>query len=52
LAQEIAFLDELVRDVRELDANIFWLRYRSVQIEVLEVDGAESSSFPGEDTVE
>ncbi len=51
-AQEIVFLDELVRDVRELDASIFGIRHRSVQIEVLEIDGAELSSFPGEDTVE
>jgi hypothetical protein len=35
LAREIVFLDELVRDVRELDANIFGIRHRSVQIEVL-----------------
>jgi hypothetical protein len=52
LAQEIVFLDELVQDVRELDANIFWIRRRSVQIEVLEINGAEPSSFPGEDTIE
>jgi len=52
LAREIVFLGELVRDVRELDANIFGIRHRSVQIEVLEINGAEPSSFPGEDTVE
>ena len=52
LAQEIVFLDELVWDVRKLDANIFWIRHRSVQIEVLEINGAEPSSFPGEDTIE
>ncbi len=50
LAWEIVFIDELVRDVRELDANIFGIRHRSVQIEVLEIDGAEPRSFPGEDT--
>jgi hypothetical protein len=52
LDQEVAFLDELVRDFRELDANIFRIRHRSVQIEVLEINGAEPSSFPGEETVE
>ncbi len=46
-AREIVFLDELVWDVRELDANIFGIRHRSVQIEVLEINGAEPSSFPG-----
>jgi hypothetical protein len=51
-AQEVVFLDELVQDVRELDTNIFRIRHRSVQIEVLEIDGAEPSSFPGEDPVE
>ena len=51
-AQEIVFLDEFVRDIRELDANIFWIMHRSVQIEVFKINGAEPSSFPGEDTVE
>jgi hypothetical protein len=51
-AQEIVFLDEFVRDIRELDANIFWSRHRSVQIEGFKINGAEPSSFPGEDTVE
>jgi hypothetical protein len=52
LSQEVAFLDELIRDVRELDANIFRIRHRSVQIEVLEIDGVEPSSFLRENTVE
>ena len=30
-AQEIVFLDEFVQDIREFDANIFWIRHRSVQ---------------------
>ncbi len=51
-AREILFLDELVWDVRELDANIFGIRHRSIQIEVLGIDGAEPSSFPGKDTVQ
>jgi hypothetical protein len=51
-AREIVFLDELVWDVRELDANLFLIRHRSVQIEVLEINGAEPSSFLGEDTIE
>jgi hypothetical protein len=51
-AREIVFLDERIRDVRELDANIFWIRHRSVQIEILEIDGADPSSFPGKDDVE
>ncbi len=51
-AREIVFLDEFVQDIRELDVNIFWIRHRSVQIEVFKINGAEPSSFPGEDTVE
>ncbi len=52
LAQEIVFLDELLWDIRELDANIFGIRHRSGKIEVLEINCAELSSFPEEDTVE
>jgi hypothetical protein len=51
-AGEIVFLDELIRNFRELNANIFGIGYRSNAIEVLEIDGAEPSSFPREDTVE
>jgi hypothetical protein len=52
LAQEVVFLDKLIWDIRDLDGNIFRIRHRRVQIEVLEIDGAEPSSFPGEDAVE
>ncbi len=50
--KEVVFLDEFVGDVGELDANIFWFWHRSVQIEVLEVNGAEPCILSGEDTVE
>jgi hypothetical protein len=52
LAQEVVFLDQLIWDIRDLDVNIFRIRHRRVRIKVLEIDGAEPSSFPGEDTVE
>ncbi len=51
-AREVIFLDEFIRDVRELDANIFRLEHRCVKVIVLEVDGAELGAFPGEHTVE
>jgi hypothetical protein len=49
---EVVFLDEFFWDVRELDVNVFWFWHRGVQIEVLEVNGAEPWTLPGEDTVE
>jgi hypothetical protein len=49
---EVVFLDEFFWDVGELDANVFWFWHRGVQIEVLEVNGAEPCTLPGEDTVE
>ena len=49
---EVVFLDEFIRDVGELDANIFGLGHRSVRIEILQVNGAEPCTPPGEDTVE
>ncbi len=51
-AREVVFLQQFVGDVGDLDANIFRLEHRRVQVEVLEVNGAEPSIFPGEDTVE
>jgi len=50
--REVVFTDELIRDVSELDANIFRLWHWRIQIEVLEVNGAEACALPGEDTVE
>ena len=49
---EVVFLDEFIRDVGELDAHILRIRHRSVKVEVLEINGAKLSAFPGEDTVE
>jgi hypothetical protein len=46
------FLDEFVRDVRELDANIFGIGHGSIKVEVFKVNGAEPCALPGEDTVE
>jgi hypothetical protein len=46
------FIDELIRNVRDLDANIFWIGHRSIQVEILKGDGAKASTFLREDTVE
>jgi hypothetical protein len=45
LAQEVVFFDKLIRDIRDLDVNIFRIRHRCVQIEVLEINDAEPSSL-------
>ncbi len=49
---EVVFLDEFIWDVGELDAHIFGIWHRSVKVEVLEINGAKPSAFPGEDTIE
>jgi hypothetical protein len=49
---EVVFLDEFIRDVGELDANIFGIGHRSVKVKILPVDGAETCTLPGEDAVE
>ncbi len=49
---EVVFLDEFIRVVGELDANIFGLEHRNVKIKILQVYGAEPCTPPGEDTVE
>jgi len=51
-ALKVVFLDEFFGDVGDLDADIFRLKHGRVEIEVLEVDGAEAGISPGEDTVE
>ncbi len=51
-ALKFVFPHEFSGDVGDLDANIFRLKHRRVQVEDLEVNGAEPSVFSGEDTVE
>jgi hypothetical protein len=48
----VVFIDEFFSNVGELDAYIFGIGHGRVQIEVFEVNGAEASTFSGEDTVE
>ena len=52
MTSEVVFLDEFIRDVGELDADIFGLGHGSVEIEILQVNGAEPCTLPGEDTLE
>ncbi len=49
---EIVFLNELRRKVQDLDANVFWVRHGSVEVEIFQVNGAEPCTLPGEDAVE
>ncbi len=49
---KVVFLDEFFWDVGELDAKVFGIWHKSVEIEVFYVDGSEVCSLSGEDTVE
>ncbi len=49
---KIAFVDEIVGDVRDFDANVFGLGHGGFKVEVLEVDGAKAGTFLREYTVE
>jgi hypothetical protein len=52
LTCQVVFIDEFIRDVQDFDANVFGLGNRSIQVEVLKVDGAKAGTFSREDTVE
>jgi hypothetical protein len=51
-ALEIVFLDELLRDVRHFDADIFWVRHGHVKVEVLEINGAKAGALSRENAVQ
>ncbi len=51
-ACKLVFVDELVGDFQDFDANVFRLRHGSVKVEVFEVDRAKAGTFPREYTVE
>ncbi len=40
---KLVHFNELLRDAGDLDANIFRLRHRSIQVEVFMVNGTETS---------
>jgi hypothetical protein len=50
--RKLVLLNEFRWDVRDLDADIFWVGHWCVEVEVLEVNGAEARSFAREYTIE
>ncbi len=49
---ELVFLNELLWNVQDFDANVFRLGHGCVEVEVLKVNGAKACTFLREDTVE
>ena len=49
---QLVFVDELIRVVQDFDVNVFGLGHRSIQVEVLKINGAKAGTFLREDTVE
>ncbi len=49
---KLVLLNEFHWDVGDLDADIFWVGHWCVEVEVLEVNGAEARSFAREHTIE
>ncbi len=48
---EIVFLNDLRRNVRDLDADVFRVGHGSVEVEFFKVNGAEPCTLPGDDAV-
>ncbi len=49
---KLVFVNEIVRDVQDLDSNVFGLGHGSVKVEVLEVNGTKTCTFLREYSVE
>jgi hypothetical protein len=49
---KLVFLNEFHGDVCDFDANILRVRHWGIEVEVLEVNGAEARAFARENTVE
>jgi hypothetical protein len=49
---KLVFVNELIRDAQDFDANIFGLGHGSVKVEVFKVDGAKACTFLIQYTVE
>jgi len=50
--RKLVFFNKFGRDVCDFDADILRIGHWGIEVEVLEVDGAESRAFAREDTVE
>jgi len=44
-ANEVVLFNELVRDVRHFNADIFRVGHGSIQIEIFQIDGAKTHTF-------
>ncbi len=42
---KLVFIDELIGDVQDFDANVFGLGHGGIKVEVLEVNGAKVGTF-------
>ncbi len=49
---KLVFVDELVGDVQDFDANILRIGHGSIKVEVLKVNGAKAGTFFREYAVE
>ena len=49
---EVVLFNELRRNVRDFDADVFRVRHGSVEVEIFKVNGAEARTLPGDDAVE
>ena len=45
--KKIIFINEILRNVREIDANIFRTIYRGIEIEVINIKGGILGVFTG-----
>ena len=50
-ANEVVLFNELLRDVRHFNADIFGVRHGSIQVEILQIDGAKARTFSREHAV-
>ncbi len=49
---KLVFVNELLRDVQDFDANVFRLGHERVKVEVFKINGAKVCTFLREYTVE
>jgi hypothetical protein len=49
---QLVFVNKIVGDVGDVDANVLGCGHGSIKVEVLKVNGAKAGTLPKEDTVE
>jgi hypothetical protein len=46
VVREVILYDKFIQNIQDFDTDVFMIGHRGVEVDILEIDGAESCSLP------